>query len=192
MWFFFPSHQEFLVSLHGNRLWCFIFPSQCRTGDRSVSRRIFYHSLFFIILGANVGSDTNPTEIGLLFILGNTKCAQSLNKVSELVIRSHNFGTSPGHTNVFPASPVMSNPFHYHKPDKFGGRHRLVGQNANTFNLRLAVNAAGFCQRDKLMNRYLTTGNTDQRLKTLQLFLTEKSIIHDTQAILGEVLSIDR
>ena len=87
---------------------------------------------------------------------------------------------------------MLSNPFHYHKPDKFGGWHRLVGQNANTFNLRLAVNATGFCQRDKLMNRYLTTGNTDQRLKTLQLFLTEKSIIHDTQAILGEVLSIDR
>ena len=124
--------------------------------------------------------------------MGNTKCAQSLNKVSELVIRSHNFGTSPGHTNVFPASSVLSNPFHYHKPDKFGGRHRLVGQNANTFNLRLAVNATGFCQRDKLMNRYLTTGNPDQHLKTLQLFLTEKSIIHDTQAILEEVLSIDR
>ena len=85
---------------------------------------------------------------------------------------------------------MLSNPFHCHKPDKFGGRHRLIGQNANTFSL--AANAAGFCQRDKLMNPYLTTGNPDQRLKTLQSFLTEKSIIHDNQAILGEVLSIDR
>ena len=135
---------------------------------------------------------TPQKEAYFAFILGNTKCAQSLNKVSELVIRSHNFGTSPGHPNVFPKSPVLSTPFHYHKPDKFGGRHRLVGQNANTFNLRLAVNATGFCQRDKLMNRYLTTGNPDQHLKTLQLFLTEKSIIHDTQAVLGEVLSIHR
>ena len=135
---------------------------------------------------------TPQKEAYFAVILGNTKCAQSLNKVSELVIRSLNLGTSPGHANVFPASPMLSNPFHCHKPDKFGGRHRLIGQNANTFSLRLAANAAGFCQRDKLMNPYLTTGNPDQRLKTLQLFLTEKSIIHDNQAILGEVLSIDR
>jgi hypothetical protein len=84
---------------------------------------------------------TPQKEAYFAVILGNTKCAQSLNKVSELVIRSHNFGTSPGHANVFSASPVLSNPFHYHKPDKFGGQHRLVGQNANTFNLHLAVNS---------------------------------------------------
>ena len=35
---------------------------------------------------------------------------------------------------------------------------------------------------------YLTTGNPDQRRKTLHLFLTNKSIIIDTEAFLGEVL----
>jgi hypothetical protein len=39
------------------------------------------------------------------------------------------------------------------------------------------------------MMTYLTTGNPNQRQKTVKCFLTEESIIQDTQVIIGEVLS---
>ncbi len=132
---------------------------------------------------------TPQREAYFLVILGNKKCALSLNKVTEPVTRALIFDSN---SHMIPQSPIVRNPFDHHQPNKHGGRHRLIGKDINSFNLHRAARLASFRKRDKLIKTYLLTGDQLQRQHTLKLFLTQKTMIQDTRLILRDVLLLDK
>jgi hypothetical protein len=132
---------------------------------------------------------TPQREAYFLVILGNKKCALSLNKVAKPVTRALIFVRN---SHMIPQSPIVRNPFDHHQPNKHGGHHRLIGKDINSFNLRRAARLASFQQRDKLIKTYLSTGDQLKHQHTLKLFLTQKTMIQDTRSILRDVLLLDK
>ncbi len=66
-------------------------------------------------LASTLGQIPTPQrEAYFSVLLGNVKCTETLNKVSEPVTRSLNFGQSMQKSNMILPSPRMPNPFNYH------------------------------------------------------------------------------
>jgi hypothetical protein len=141
-------------------------------------------------LASTLGQIPTPLrEAYFSVLMRNVKYVESLNKVSEPVTRSLNFGCLTQQSNMILPLPRTPNPFNYHLPHKHGGCHRLIGQDPDRFNLRQAADKAAARWHIKLIKTFLSTGNPEQRKKTLTLFLTKKKIMKDTtKSILSDVL----
>ena len=136
--------------------------------------------------------DTPQRNIFFSAILSNVKNVNSINNVivePADACRSLNFIT-PARLAINDASNNSTTPIHpfdHNKPNILGGRHRSIGRDISTFNLRRSSNQASYRERNKLINAYQKTGNSAQRRYTLQKFLTHKSIIADTKHVLQGV-----
>jgi hypothetical protein len=84
---------------------------------------------------------TPKREAYFLVILGNKKCALSLNKVTKPVTPALIFDSN---SHMIPQSPIVRNPFDHPQPNKRGGHHRLIGKDINFFNLHRAARLASF------------------------------------------------
>jgi hypothetical protein len=126
---------------------------------------------------------TPQREAYFTVFMSNKKCESALTKIFEpcpLVF------ITP--TPTVQQTPTLSHPFHHYTPSKYGGRHQFIGKNFYSFNLQRASDAAAYYEQDKIIKLYHTTGNPEQRKHTLNLFLSEKTIIADTKSIIGEVI----
>jgi hypothetical protein len=117
------------------------------------------------------------------------KCAITIKSVSEPACRSLSFDTPSQNVTAADMTPTpMVNPFHFHKPRRFCGRHHLVGKGVSMFDLRHAANLASYCERNNLINVYMKIGNPYQRRHSLNLFLSKDTIIDDTKSVLKDVI----
>ena len=80
------------------------------------------------------------------------------------------------------------NPFHFYKPSRFGGLHRSIGRDLSKFNLYQAAQLVAYRERNKLIEAFQNVGNKSQRRYILGLFLSNKSVIDDTNAVLHSLM----
>ena len=127
---------------------------------------------------------TPQQDVYMSAIWSDSRNFKSVNNVSatSVTCRSLTF-VSPGTI----AAPPTVNPYHHYKPNYNSGKHRSVGKDSSTFNIKQAAKVASHRETHKLIDAFMKTGNLEQRRHSLHKFLTHKSIIDDTKHVLQHV-----
>ncbi len=121
--------------------------------------------------------------------MAHDKCAQTIKKVVDPpCFRTLTFVTPRRNSTVAVTPTTVGHPFHFHKPNRLGGRHRLVGKDDSVFDLCHAANLASYRESNRLIEAYMKTGNLHQRRHTLKLLLSKDIILDDTKSIIGGVI----